>query len=205
MSYLEDYDVNQPNIWAKKSCTKWNKNRFSRIVNRKKYRRVAQEFWESQTGRELTEQYRSGKIIDTYPWPYCDPKFANWEEDDSLENYSLISDQSSCVIRYPTSYCAWKIFEATGKWPQKTSRERLDANRWQQFLKEAGYNQIVAAPSDGHYYVGINEDQKYSEFGIVVWFERSQGEKALVSSYVNKKYEKWDVDPAEFVWTLIEK
>ena len=203
-AYIEDYDVKKVNEWARKSCTKWNKNRFSRVINRRRYRNTAQQFWESRAGQELTEQYRSGKIIDTYPWPYCDPGFANWEEDDSPENYSLISDQSSCVVKYATSYCAWKIFEATGSWPQKTSRERLDANRWQQFLEEAGYHHPATHLFAGHRYVGISGDQKYSEWGVVVWFEENRDNKVLVSSYVDKQYKKWEADPSEFTWVLIE-
>ena len=194
--------IGEVNSWARKSCTKWNKNRLLRKVNRDKYRNAAKKYWEGP-GKKLTESYESGEIIDTYPWPYSDPEFANWEEDDDSDNYTLISDQSLCVVKYATSYCAWKIFEATGAWPQKTSAERLDAYRWVQFLGEAGYNTMTPRPSDGHRYVGINPG--ISEWGLVAWFEKElEDGNVLVSSYVDKCYKAWPVDPNSYYWVLIK-
>ena len=194
--------IGKVNNWAKNSCTKWNKSRILRKINREKYRRAAEQYWEGP-GRELSEAYASGEIIDTYPWPYSDPDFANWEEDDSLENYNLISDQSLCVVKYATSYCAWKIFEETGVWPQKKSKERLDACRWLQFLNEAGYHSTVSVPTNGHRYVGINPND--GEWGVVVWFEKELGDgDILVSSYIDKSYKIYPVKPDEYIWVFIK-
>ncbi|MBQ3469415.1 hypothetical protein IJH16_00360 [Candidatus Saccharibacteria bacterium] len=195
--------VDQVNKWAKKSCPKWNKNRLLRKINREKYRNAARKYWEGP-GKKFSEAYKSGEIIDTYPWPYSDPEFANWEEDDNSESYTLISDQSLCVVKYATSYCAWKVFETTGIWPQKTTKERLDAYRWVQFLAEAGYHPAATqTPRNGHRYIGINPD--ISEWGIVVWFEKElEDGNVLVSSYVNKNYKVWPVEPEDFTWVLIK-
>ncbi|MBR3248482.1 hypothetical protein IKF89_00405 [Candidatus Saccharibacteria bacterium] len=189
--------IEQVNEWARLSCPKWNKNKLSRRHYRAKYRNAAKEYWESPEGQRITEFYKYdgylGTGTNTYPWPYREPDFANWAEDGSDDGYNLISDQSGCVIKYATSYCAWKIFEATGTWPQKTSSERLDAKRWLQFLAEAGYAKVVNHPTNNHHYVGINPDE--GEWGIVVWFECDDiftlKPNILVSSYINKKYQIW--------------
>ena len=71
------------NSWAQKSCTKWNKNRLSRIFFRRRYRKVAKKYWKSPDHRRLIARYQEGaRYINTYPWPYKDPGFANWEEND---------------------------------------------------------------------------------------------------------------------------
>lgn len=98
------------NFFAKKSCTKWNKNRFSRRISRKIYRKMADCYWYSHEGQAKVAMYKTGHHqINTYPWPYSDEEFAKWPEDDDSDNYTLISDQSGCVVKYATSYCAWKI------------------------------------------------------------------------------------------------
>ena len=195
-------DVKQLNAWAKMSCARWNKNPLTRKINRKRYRNAAEDWCRSSEYKQLIRHRRNGDIVNTYPFPYNDPEFANWEEDDTPDGYSLISDQSGCVIRYSTSYCAWKIFETTGVWPQKTSNERLDAKRWQQFLYEAGYHQICTELRIGCNYVGI--DPTYGEWGLVVWVEELQSDKVLVSSYVNKKFKVWTVDPKDYLWVQIK-
>ena len=211
--------LEEMNEWAMKSCPRWNKNKLRRRAYRKAYREAAEHYWEtSPVSQMLHAAYESGECVDTYPWPYRDPDFANWEEDDSDDGYSLISDQSGCVIKYATSYCAWKIFEATGTWPQKTSSERLDAKRWVQFLAEAGYTEIVGVPQNGHRYIGIKPDE--GEWGLVVWFESddnsakylkdyqgvdtSEAPMIFVSSYVDKKHKAWRVKPEDFTWVKIK-
>lgn len=208
--------LQEVNKWAKKSCPRWNKNQLSRRAYRKAYRDAAIEFANSSTGERISGLYLSGvKEINTYPWPYSDPDFANWEEDDSEKGYSLISDQSGCVVKYATSYCAWKIYELTGVWPQKTSSERLDAKRWVQFLAEAGYTETVSRPENRHYYVGVKPDE--GKWGLVVWFESDDAQLAakfggkpfeddshiFVSSYVDKAYKAWWAAADDFTWVKI--
>lgn len=194
------------NSWAQKSCAKWNKNRLSRKFYRKKYHRAARKSWRSPDHHRLIARYQEGAhYINTYPWPYKDPNFANWEENDTPTNYSLISDQSCCVIRYSTSYCAWKIFEATGTWPQKTSTRRFNAKHWQQFLAEAGYTDVVTKIDPNHYYVGINPNE--GEWGVVVWYEanlRDSPSDICVSSYIDHKYELWRTTISDFTWIKIK-
>ena len=168
--------LKQLNRYAMLSCTRWNKCRFLRRIYRKKYRQAAENYAMSPEGQERTSRYKAGdKCSDTYPWPYCDHGFANWPEDDSPSGYTLISDPSGCVIRYATSYVAWKIREEIGAWPQKKTSMRLDANHWQQFLAEAGYEKEVGEAEvekgiqEGHHYVGIKPD--YGEWGLVIWAE----------------------------------
>ena len=201
-----DSSLRKVNAWARKSCTKWNKCRLSRRFYRRKYRKAAQKSWESSEHRALIARYQEGaRYINTYPWPYKEPDFASWEEDASQSGYSLISDQSGCVIRYSTSYCAWKIFETTGTWPQKTSSERLDAKRCQQFLAEAGYTDIVTELEPDHFYVGINPDE--GEWGIVVWYEagaEKTSSRVCVSSYVEGKHKLWWATVPDFIWVKIK-
>lgn len=191
-------NVDLANYYARLSCPKWNRAangkllgwlyRHSRRKNRKKYRDM------------MLPNNDNGN---TYPWPFCDPEFANWEEDDSAENYSLISDPSGCVVKYATSYCAWKIFEATGQWPQRKTKIRMDAKNWRTFLREAGYGEIVAHPSVGGKYVGINP--RFGEWGIVVWYEGdgTNPDQVVVSSYVDKKFYYTQVNFAEYDWIKI--
>lgn len=197
-------NLKQVNEWAMKSCPKWNPNVFSRRKYRKKYREAAQECWESPEWQRLIRDYKAGqRQLNTYPWPYADPKFADWEEDDSRKGYNLISDQSGCVIKHSTSYCAWKIFEATGQWPQKLTDQRLDAKNWQRFLAEAGYPKVVERLSRNHCYVGIKPDE--GEFGLVVWAESI--ELAIggvnVSTYVDRQYKFMTVDSRLYTWVEI--
>ena len=195
--------VKVANFWAKLSCPKWNKFRPLRHFARNIYRRLAQECWESKGWQKKIELYKSGSWnIDTYPGPYYHQYFANWEEDDSPEGYNLISDQSGCVIKYSTSYCAWKIFEATGVWPQKTSRERLDAKRWVQFLAEAGYTEVVEDLDPRYYYVGVNPSA--GEWGLVVWLESIEDkDEVIVSSYPDKRHQWWATEKDAYTWVKI--
>ncbi len=224
------------NRWAKLSCDKWNQSKLppvfrrgplktigkisdvlhkiSRRFYRKRYRHAAQKYWQSVVGQNKTKQYQDGYYyFNTYPWPYSDPDFANWEEDDRTGSYTLISDQSNFIIRHPTSYCAWKIFESTGHWPKrKTPRgEKLfHAKYWQEFLAEAGYETIVVMPQSTHRYVGIEEHSE-TEFGEVVWFEKlgsvsideSGVGKVVVSTYRDKQYFVGAVDPQKYLWIQI--
>lgn len=210
-------DLNTINMWAKQSCPKYTGSKLERRRFRKLYRDTAMAYFETKQHQELVVEYKGhNHCRNTYPWPYCDPGFANWEEDDSKEGYSLISDQSGCVIKYATSYVAYKIFEETGVWPQKTSSERLDAKRWVQFLAEAGYTEIVKRPEEGHHYVGVKPDE--GEWGLVVWYEQGHSTRlrrtrdkydiaiikmAEISTYINKSYVFTSVDLDDYVWVKI--
>ena len=189
------------NEWARRSCTKWNSCQFTRRIYRKKYRNVAISSIRSKEHERRRLLYFSGShSVNTYPWPYRDGGFANWEEEDG-ENYNLISDQSGCVIKYSTSYCAWKVFELTHKWPQKKSSERLDAKRWQQFLAEAGYSNVVNVDNieDGRSYVGIKPDE--GEWGLTVWYV---GGDRFATSYINKEFTVInDIKLDDYTWVLI--
>lgn len=214
------------NRWARMSCDKWNGEHLPPIFNkavlrpvkeavraatkasrrfyRQLYRNEARRYWQSPFGKERTEQYQDGYYyVNTYPWPYNHPGFADWEEDDATGNYTLVSDQSGFIVRHSTSYCAWKIFEATGQWPQRKTRRRFDARLWREFLAEAGYSNIVIEPWDEHRYIGV---EKYSDkqYGEVVWFEmKHDPEKVVVSTYSDKKYFCGFVDPKKYIWIQI--
>ena len=206
------YEIKVFNHHAMLSCTRWNKSNWqpktkigaiikvatidkfyllSRRYHRKKYRKIAQNYWESSWHQSIIEMARLGSPIDSYPPHYGDPRFADWDESDAADDYTLISDQSGCVIKYSTSYCAWKIFELTGKWPQKKARARLNAKNWQYFLEQAGYPNVVedfyATFAPKHHYVGINPSD--GEWGITVWFEKlNEHGEVEISTYRNKKY-----------------
>ena len=198
------------NHWAKMSCDKWNKFGLLRRFYRKLYRHAARKYWDSSSARARTKQYQDGYYyFDTYPWPYKDCNFADWPEDDTTGSYTLITDQSNFVIKHCTSYCAWKIFESTGHWPQRKTHRRFDAKLWQEFLAEAGYETIAVELQRGHRYVGIDEHHQ-SDFGEVVWFERhcnfdkEQRTGVIVSTYRDKKYFCGSVDPQKYLWIQIK-
>lgn len=199
------------NDWARMSCSKWNRcvweprtilgklykigvldklYRASRRYFRRKYQRLAE-----------TENDRLS-VDKNYSWLYGHPDFADWEEDDNSETYSLISDPSGCVVKYATSYCAYQIFKTTGEWPQRKTRRRMDAKDWQTFLREAGYTEIVESLDVGHSYVGIKPDE--GEWGLVVWFEgKTKDGKIMVSTYRDKKPSHEKVKKSEYLWVKI--
>lgn len=153
-----------------------------------------------------------GWLTNTYPWPYSDPRFADWEEDDRGKTYTLISDQAGFVIRRSTSYVAWKIYELTGRWPTErgSDGEIFHAKYWQKFLGLNGFTKFVARPEPGKHYVGIIPDE--GEFGQVVWFEGmtdatkpGMGPGYAISTYWNFEYvtdTRYDVTKA--IWVEIE-
>lgn len=197
------------NFLAKYSCSKWNKCRPLRVICRHGYRAIAKHYAKL-----------SVKATD-YPWPYCDPQFANWEEDDG----ALVTDPANFVIRHSTSYCAWRIRELTGKWPaQKVvardethaqeirSRERPhDAKYWVEFLQAQDcYIAVAETVHPMHHYIGIDPD--YGEYGLVVWFESTRYnakhdcvDRALVSTYENKQYVRKEVLFSDFTWVEVGK
>ena len=199
--------ISTVNRWARLSCDRWNKFRLSRIIHRKLYQHAAAQFIKSNLGRLRTQQYQdSGYYLNSYPWPYSDPDFANWPESNVTGEVTLVTDQSNFVVKHGTSYCAWKIFESTGKWPQSKTPRRFEARDWKDFLEEAGYDTIVTEPLRGHRYVGIKEHDCGIE-GDVVWFEKVQDffhkDRVTISTYRNKKHFIGAVDPKEYLWIQI--
>ena len=197
------------NTWAQLSCANWSKDKLAREFYRRKCRDVASEYWTSPEHQALMKRYRNGDhSLNTYPWPYSDKNFANWPESDDEDTYSLITDPSDQIIKHSTSYCAWKIYETTGKWPRKSSKEKLDADRWLQFLAEAGYTRVLKRGKElkmFNHYVGVNPNE--GESGLVVWMEFASDPDehwATVSSYVDKRYKVWAVDTNNYRWVLIK-
>lgn len=158
---------------------------------------------------EFKDVIGTGWTCNTYPWPYSDPKFAPWEEDDRPETYTLVSDPAGFVIRRSTSYVAWKIFELTGRWPLERGDEGkiFHAKYWQEFLRLNGYDQIVERPlRRRRRYVGIIPDE--GEFGQVVWFEDildCRGTPVyMASTYENFRYKFYhNYDVTKAIWVEI--
>lgn len=98
-------------------------------------------------------------MADTYPAKYKTPA------------RDTIIDPSTCYNRECTSYCAWKISEATGKWPKRTGD--MNAYNWIKRLAENGYKTTVSAPKSGGKYVGVLGAYKggAGKYGHVVWSE----------------------------------
>lgn len=195
-------NLEKANKHARKSCACWNPNRVSRLWNRFCYRTMARDFYLSRKWIDRSVRYLYGEYsLNTYPWPYSDSGFANWREYPD----NLITDQSNFVVKYATSYCAWKIFEYTGHWPQRCSKERFDAKRWVQFLAEAGYPNIVDKLERERHYVGINPN--IGEYGLVVWAEGGAVENGhtTVSTYYNKEYCFTVVDVKQYIWVEISQ
>ena len=207
--------LEQVNKWAKKSCTKWNKNRLTRRHYREKYRNAAKEFWESSSFQEVIRFYKEmDRHTNTYPWPYRDENFANWEEDDSKGNYTLVCDNAGFVVKNSASYCAWKISELTGKWPTRPDfMESCDAKHWHQLLFHNNYRNTVKRPEPGKHYVGIASSQ--GEHGECVWFEgfddgdgrvecaNDTGGKIVYSTYRDKKYTLGAAPTEWYIWVEI--
>lgn len=103
-----------------------------------------------------------GGFANTYPEPYR-----------SAAQDSML-DPSTCYNRECVSYCAWKIYELTCKWPKRTGG--MNAKYWVQRLAENGYGKIVARPQNGGKYVGVST---VGQYGHVVWFE----EENVITEY----------------------
>lgn len=187
------------NYCAKMSCPKWNRSllepktrlskafksavidkiyKLSRYYYRMKCWSMAQAAWESGE-RNFWRNYfrdRDDGVVSTYPWPYCDSKFADWEK----EKDALVFDPSGCVIKDCTSYCAWKIYEKTGFWPNRKLDLHLTARNWQFFLERAGYKELVERPTYGHHYIAI--DPYEGGTGMVYWVEGLNRRGNIVAS-----------------------
>lgn len=212
VEYLSLDDINH---WAQMSCTRWNKKKgcfgkVSRKWYRGKYLHAAARSCASPRHQIEVSRYQGGDYErDTYPWPYREPMFANWSESDNAKDCSLISDRSGFVVKSQASYVAYKIYELTGKWPERIIRRRYDAWNWLDFLDQAGYGKISLEPRPERHYVGIlNDNLKNSsiyEQGLVVWAEKIPGDGGPIkaSTYENKVHRMLDVNVEEFTWVEI--
>lgn len=191
-------DIVRANDLAQKSCSKWNKNSMTRLLYRKGYQDIVNRYWQSIECQERVNLYKSGyHTIDTYPWPYSDPKFANWAENNEPDCSTLVLDKSGFVVKSAASYCAYKIFEATGRWPQKKTTHGFDEVKdWVQFLKEAGYDHLVDCPCYNYEFVGVSQS-------AVVWFEHIHAGLIEYSTYQNKKYIYSTANSSDFIWVEI--
>ena len=124
-------------------------------------------------------------MANTYPEPYR-----------SAKKDSLI-DPSTCYNRECTSYCAWKIKEATGNWPKRTGD--MNARNWLYRLPENGYGTKVASPN-GNKCVGVSTGGKY---GHVVW---SDGTLRIseYNYYSNGTYSERNVNASNYQWFVVK-
>lgn len=182
------------NFFAKYSCMRWNKNRRLRKLCREIYRGMA-EFYVRYSPEQRRRRNRSHKFRDanTYPWPYRERDFANWELDDSDEGYNLISDSSGFVIRHSTSFCAWKLRELTGKWPKRPDGKRYDAKNWVEYLERLGYTKVLSrdelksfkVDSFGHCVVVL---PLVGEYGLTAWMDCFQEDAILGYTYLEGEF-----------------
>lgn len=124
-------------------------------------------------------------MTNTYPEPYR-----------SARKSSLV-DPSTCYNRQCTSYCAWKIAEATGKWPKRTGN--MDAKDWVARLAENGYTKRVSTPSGNGKCVGVSTGGRW---GHVVWANNN----LFISEYnynSNGNYHERTVAASAFTWIQI--
>ena len=125
-------------------------------------------------------------MTNTYPEPYRSrPK-------------NSLTDPSTCYNRQCTSYCAWKIKEATGNWPKRTGD--MNAKYWVARLAANGYGKIVGTPSGNGKCVGVSTAGKY---GHVVWANNS----LFISEYnynSSGNYHERTVSASAFKWVQIQ-
>jgi len=213
------------NFFAKFSVDRWNKSRVLRKMCRTVYQAAGKAYTFFRKSRKMSISDRYALMMqmtdvlpmNTYPWPYVDARFANWEESDQTGDYTLVADPAGFVARCSTSYVAWKIRELTGRWPKKRGSENIyHARDWQIFLAENGYSNAYEKPFehiDG-YYVGIIPEE--GEFGQLLWYEYARLEvpdyacarvmKIVCSTYTRRMYEvrNLSVDEArEIAWVRI--
>lgn len=196
--------INQCVVWAQKSCSAWNGNGLSRVKNRKLYLRAAEDYSKTPEYRDLLRRHFAGEYwTDVYLYPFNHPDFADWEEDDNPEHYTLVPDRWGFVVKHSASYVAQMIYLRTGVEPLRKTKKRFDAKIWDEFLAEIGFTEIVDRPEPGYNYVGIKPDE--GEFGLVVWFEKLDfGEDAvIVSTYLDKNFKNLRVPINEYTWVKV--
>ena len=218
------------NYYATMSCSRWNKSlwepetvfgkffkskivdrlfQFFRWCYRRKYwemSRAALEAGEHRMWLNILTKRDRDTCYNTYPWPYCVLRFANWSESNNPEDCSLVLDPSGFPVKHCESYCAWKICEFTGKWLKAKITSEIKPKNWQYYLSLLGYNEVTLTPDPGYRYVGI--DPLYDECGLVFWYERKTVKGgALVSTYRNKEFTSWIIKEEDIpynIWVRID-
>lgn len=204
------------NFLAKNSITNNQKNRYIRGICRKGYRTLSNLYCAiSPEFIRLQDLIKKEVLIDSYPWPYREPWFADWEEDGTRQEYSLVSDQAGFVVKHSTSYCAWKIYELTGSWPIRPKHlPSCDAKHWRRLLHDNDYCTTVKRPGPGKHYVGIAPSMGLH--GECVWFEGfddghsvernvDTGGEIIYSTYRDRKYGIGAALDEWYIWVEIGK
>ena len=210
MKFMEEVAM----LLAKNSVTLFQERRLIRGICRNGYKELV-DLYCVFSPKFIKQQNlaEKGVIVDTYPWPYREPWFADWEESDNKENYSLVGDHAGFIVKHSTSYCAWKINELTRSWPDRP-RCMIDcsAAHWHRLLFHNGYRNTVKRPEPGKNYIGIAPDRGL--YGEVVWFEgfddgssvdreNDTGGKIVYTTYRDKTFVV-GVAPAEwYIWVEI--
>lgn len=202
------------NFFAKNSVTKFQKNRVIRGACRASYRGLSNLYCAvSPEYIRLQTLHEKDILVDTYPWPYRESWFANWEEDDSKWGYSLVSDPAGFIVKRSTSYCAWKINEAFGLWLERPKwLPSCDAKHWHRLLHDNGYRNTVKRPEPGKHYVGIAPSNGLH--GECVWFEgyddgnsvervNDTGGEIIYTTYREKQFEIGAAPAEWYIWVEI--
>lgn len=199
---------------AKNSVVMFQKDRLIRGICRCCYRALSNLYC-ALSSEHIRRQglVEKGVLVNTYPWPYSEDWFADWEEVDIKENYSLVSDNAGFIIKHSTSYCAWKINELTGFWPTRPRHmAECSASHWHRLLFYNNYRNTVKRPEPGKSYVGIAPSR--GPHGECVWFEgyddgnciernMDTGGEIIYSTYRNKKYEIGAALDEWYIWVEI--
>lgn len=166
------------NFFARYSVKKYNSCRPLRVICRKIYQGMV-----SLDARLTPPERKLG-----YPWPYCDPGFPGFPEDED----ALVTDPAGFVVQRSTSYVAWRIKCLTGEWPRQRAYKgkRYDAKDWGEFLELNGFRDLKGGqPWVGYKipfrdaYVGINREM--GEFGQVFWL-MSMGRAGFYGQWASK-------------------
>lgn len=145
------------NFCAKHSVKKYNSCRTTRVLCR-----VVYQFMATMSALHDPEHY---------PWPYHDPQFPGFEEDDD----ALVADVAGFVIRRSPSYMVWKIWLTTRKILHKRKGTHCHAKEWCEFLDSYGFQRADIQRDDlglhnrDSHYIGVSPDE--GEFGQLYWFE----------------------------------
>ena len=201
--------ISKVNKWARLSCPKWCKNPTARNVCRSMYQAVVLSANRMPEMKELSEKSLAGEYwCNSYPWPYRHPDFADWPEEYGSAN-SLVLDFCGFIVKHDTSYIAWKIYEATGWWPEKTLLLKFSDLDFIRYLSASGYDELAQKPSPGNKFVGIYPAEK--DECLVVWYETTEkpepphpNKNVVVSTYFNKEYKIYLVDPDKITWIKIK-
>lgn len=191
------------NFCAKHSVKKYNSCRVTRVLCRAVY-----QFMAAMSILHNPEHY---------PWPYCDPQFPGFEEDDD----ALVADVAEFVIRRSPSYMIWKIWQTTGKILHKRKGRHCHAKRWCAFLESYGFQEADIQQNDprlhslNSHYIGVSPDE--GEFGQLYWLEGYGRQDDFVanglknhwgyvcSTYRNfREVREWvDIDRKDIIWYKI--